>query len=219
MLFWISGEVSVPSEKRTVWMPKGLINASPKPAKVPHPSAIRRRLGMASGRDRQLSNTSPARNSKLMMTPTTKVEQVHAEIGEPFVHHPGLAGGAKRVDIDVGDRPGRQDQPAVGEVPPQIRVQRRHRGQAEDGHEQERAEYDRAGHAAKPGGGHGQESNGPVTDFLRSARPAGAAAAPAPRSVAAPACGASARVAGRAGEAIPARARASSGEPAGPGPR
>ena len=74
MLFWISGEVSVPSEKRTVWMPKGLINASPKPAKIPHPSAIRRRLGMASGRDRQLSNTSPARNSTLMMTPTTKAE-------------------------------------------------------------------------------------------------------------------------------------------------
>src|ERR1700682_3644455 len=118
----------------------------------------------------------------------------------------------------MGDRACRLDQPPVGEVPPQIRVERRDRRHAEDSREQERAEYHRAGDTAKQGGGaHGQESNGPVTDFLRSKRPGAAPPAPEPQSVAKPAFAAIATAGGRAGEAIPARVRASTVAPGGRG--
>src|ERR1700682_4666772 len=105
----------------------------------------------------------------------------------------------------MGDRACRLDQPPVGEVPPQIRVERR-------------GEYPRVGATAKQGGGaHGQESNGPVTDFLRSKRPGAAPPAPEPQSVAKAAFAAIATAGGRAGEAIPARVRASTVAPAGRG--
>ena len=46
------------------------------------------------------------------------VEQVHGEIGQPLVHHPGVAGGAEGVEIDVGNGAGRDHEAPVGQVPP-----------------------------------------------------------------------------------------------------
>ena len=77
------------------------------------------------------------------------VEQVHHQIGQPLVHHPGLAGGAERVEIDVRNRAGRADQAPVGQVPPQVGIQRRHRGQTEDGRKEEPAKHQRTGDPAK----------------------------------------------------------------------
>jgi hypothetical protein len=74
MWFWISGEVNVPSEKRTVWRPNGLITDSRLPAAIAAASAVSRRRGMAPSCDRQASITSPARKSPLMMTPTRNAE-------------------------------------------------------------------------------------------------------------------------------------------------
>ena len=116
----------------------------------------------------------PSKDGDHYGQPAKLVEPIHRKIGQPFVHHPGLAGGAERVDIQMGNGRRCQDQPSIGQVPPQIRVQWGHRGQTEDRRKEERAEQDRTGDAAKPGGDHGQESNGPVTDFLRPDGRAGA---------------------------------------------
>ena len=77
------------------------------------------------------------------------VKQVHAEIGEPLVHHPGVAGGAKRVEIEVWNRAGGNDQTAVGQVPPQVGIQRRNGSQTEDRHEEQPAEHQPAGDPMK----------------------------------------------------------------------
>ena len=62
-------------------------------------------------------------------------EEVHREIGQPFMHHPGMAGGAERIHVGVGDRVRRQHQPPVCQVPPEVGIEWRDRRQAEDGRE------------------------------------------------------------------------------------
>ena len=77
------------------------------------------------------------------------VEQIHAEIGQPLMHHPGVVGGAKRIEVDVRNRAGGDDETPVGQVPPQVGIQRRHGCQAEDGRKEEPAEHQRTGDPPK----------------------------------------------------------------------
>ena len=77
------------------------------------------------------------------------VEQIHHEVRQPLVHHPGLAGGTERVEIDVRNRPDGDDEAPVGQMPPQVGIERRHGGQTEDGGKEEPAKHQRTGNPAK----------------------------------------------------------------------
>ena len=75
---------------------------------------------------------------------TQPVDPVHQQVAEPFVHHPRMAHRRKGVGVD--GRPAAQldQQPAVGQVPPEVGVGGGHGRQAEDRSEEQEREQDSA---------------------------------------------------------------------------
>src|SRR5437660_5749631 len=60
-----------------------------------------------------------------------------------------MPGGAEGIEVGVRDRVRGQHQPPVGQVPPEVGIERGHRRQAEDGREEQHPKHDRAGDPAQ----------------------------------------------------------------------